>query len=83
MPSFGLYRGVWELAQYSFLASYNSGDGLTWSKLGDEKNGMKRVLITFAIEWFIFLVGAWYNDQVRRSVRRPRCRSIRLSIAGV
>ena len=64
-PSFGLYRGVWELAQYSFLASYNAGSGLTWNKLDDEKNGMIRVFITFAIEWFVFLSGAWYNDQVQ------------------
>lgn len=64
VPSFGLYRGVWELAQYSFLASYNAGTGLTWGSLKDDHNGMIRVLITFTIEWCIFLFGAWYNDQV-------------------
>ncbi len=27
LPSFGLYRGLWELAQYAFLADANNGSG--------------------------------------------------------
>ncbi|CAD7700725.1 unnamed protein product [Ostreobium quekettii] len=63
VPSFGLYRGLYELGQYAFLASSNHGEGLTWSKLGDEGNGMKWVLGVFALQWAWLMFWAWYNDQ--------------------
>lgn len=67
VPSFGLYRGLWELAQYAFLASGNGGDGITWKKLQDDGNGMKWVCIVFSIEWMWAMFMAWYNDQVQPS----------------
>ncbi|GMH42708.1 hypothetical protein BSKO_10627 [Bryopsis sp. KO-2023] len=64
VPSFGLYRGLWELAQYAFLASGNGADGLTWEKLNDEGNGMKWVFVSLSAEWAWTMFFAWYNDQV-------------------
>ena len=70
VPSFGLYRGLWELSQYAFLASRNNDVGLTWSKFGDRGNGMKWVLLVFVLEWMWFIFWAWYNDQVRSQTMR-------------
>ncbi len=59
--------GLYELAQYAFLADRNGGSGLTWSKLHDDNNGMITIWIILAVEWAVFLVEAWYLDQARPS----------------
>jgi len=65
VPAFGLFRCLYELSQYAFLADRNGGKGLTWSDLSDEGNGMIRVWIIFVVEWAIFPIIAYYMDQVR------------------
>lgn len=65
VPAFGLFRCLYELSQYAFLADRNGGQGLTWSDLSDEGNGMIRVWIIFVVEWAIFPIIAYYMDQVR------------------
>ncbi|GAB4822597.1 hypothetical protein N2152v2_009643 [Parachlorella kessleri] len=64
IPGFGLYRGLFEIAQYSFRGVYQSSVGLTWSKLDDPANGIVTVMIIFAVEWALFLLFAWYLEQV-------------------
>lgn len=60
-----LGAGLYELAQYAFLADRNGGSGLTWSKLHDDNNGMITIWIILIVEWAVFLVEAWYLDQAR------------------
>ena len=38
--------------------------GITWSKLSDDGNGLPAVMIIFAVESVIFLLAAWYIEQV-------------------
>ncbi|KAK9803177.1 hypothetical protein WJX72_009746 [[Myrmecia] bisecta] len=64
VPSFALYRGLYELSQYAFLADRNGGSGLTWQKLHDPGNAMIAVWITLAVEWALFLAQAWYIEQI-------------------
>lgn len=40
VPSFALYRGLYEFAQYAFKSGYGSGGGLSFSNLNDGYNGM-------------------------------------------
>lgn len=64
IPAFGLFRGLYELAQYAFLADRNGGTGLTWSKLSDPGNGMIRIWIIFALQWAAFPFLGYYIEQV-------------------
>ncbi|DBA88861.1 TPA: hypothetical protein ACH3X2_000106 [Trebouxia sp. C0005] len=64
IPSMGLFRGLYELSQYAFLADRNGGTGLTWAKLHDPGCGMITVWGIFAAEWVLFMTNAWYLDQV-------------------
>lgn len=65
IPSFGLYRILWEMSQYAFLRTWNGGNnGLTWKVIWDHDNDFGHILISFLIQWFLFLLMAWYNDQV-------------------
>mmetsp|Transcript_26100 Transcript_26100/g.83310 ORF Transcript_26100/g.83310 Transcript_26100/m.83310 type:complete len:926 (-) Transcript_26100:225-3002(-) len=73
VPAVGLYRGLYEMAQYSFQGAYSNSKGLTWGKLGDPNNHYDRVMIIFLFEWIIFSALAWYIEQVvddRTGVRR-------------
>ena len=56
IPTLGLFRGLYEFAEYAFLGAYTGKGGLDWSKLGDSKNGMSDVLLIFFFEWLILLV---------------------------
>lgn len=40
VPSFALYRGLYEFAQYAFKSGFGSGGGLSFSNLNDGYNGM-------------------------------------------
>lgn len=64
IPSFGLFRGLYELAQYAFLADRTGGTGLTWDKLTDPNNDMLAVWIIWAIEAILMPFWAYYIDQV-------------------
>ena len=70
IPSFGLFRGLYELAQYAFLADRTGGTGLKWSKLTDSNNDMLVVWIIWAIEAILMPFWAYYIDQVRRRACR-------------
>lgn len=63
-PGFSLYRGLYELGQYSFLGDYMGTHGMRWENLGDSNNGMKEVLIIMFVEWLVVLPIAFYVDQV-------------------
>jgi hypothetical protein len=43
---------------------YSIVQGMTWSKLGDDNNGLPAVMIIFAVEAVVFLLAAWYIEQV-------------------
>lgn len=64
-PGFALYRGLYELGQYSFNASFLGTKGMQWGNLNDQGNGIKEIFIIMAVEWFVFLVAAYYIDQVK------------------
>ena len=64
IPGFALYRGLYEIANYAFRAAYGTGTGITWSNLNDSGNGLVGVMIIFAVESVVFLVIAWYLEQV-------------------
>jgi ABC-type multidrug transport system ATPase subunit len=64
VPGFALYRGLFEISQYAFRAAYSETQGMTWAKLGDSGNGLPAVMGFFAAEAVIFLLLAWYLEQV-------------------
>lgn len=59
-----MYRGIYELSQYGFVGAYSGEIGLTWSKFGDDNNHMQYILIVLLVEWPLFLLIAWYLEQV-------------------
>ncbi|KAF6159969.1 hypothetical protein GIB67_033053 [Kingdonia uniflora] len=63
-PGFALYRGLYELSQYSLTADSLGIDGMRWKNLSDSDNGMRVVLLIMFIEWLIVLPVAFYVDQV-------------------
>ena len=64
IPAFGLYRGLYEFASYAFRGSYTGGKGLSFNEFGDPNCHMGYVMGIFAAEWAVFLLLAWYLDQV-------------------
>uniref|UniRef100_A0A7N0U007 ABC transporter domain-containing protein n=2 Tax=Kalanchoe fedtschenkoi TaxID=63787 RepID=A0A7N0U007_KALFE len=63
-PGFALYRGLFEFGQYAFNGSFMGAKGMTWENLNEQGNGMKEVFLIMSLEWVIFLVSAYYIDQV-------------------
>jgi hypothetical protein len=45
VPGWALFRGLYEMSQYAFRASYQDAQGMTWSKLGDKNNGLVAVMV--------------------------------------
>lgn len=71
-PVFSLYRGLFELGEYSGSSVYTGQpDGMTWKDLNDPGNGMKEVLIIMFIEWIVVLFLAYYLDQITSSGKSP------------
>ncbi|THU59095.1 hypothetical protein C4D60_Mb03t21380 [Musa balbisiana] len=70
IPGFSLYRGLYELSQYSFKGDQMGTSGMQWRDLNDRQNGMKDVLIIMFIEWLVFLPVAYYLDQVLGGIRK-------------
>ena len=64
VPGFALYRGLYEIAQYAFIAAYQGTMGITWSKLGQNVSGLPAVMIFMSVESVLFLLLAWYLEQV-------------------
>ena len=64
IPGFGLYRGLFDLGNYSFLAAYQNKAGRTFATLSDKQNGMLEVWIIFIAEWPLLMLLAHYLDQV-------------------
>lgn len=64
VPGFAAYRGLYELGEYGFRASYSNADGLSWSKFDEENNHMGYILLVLLIEWPVFMIAAWYLEQV-------------------
>lgn len=64
IPAFALYRGLYEFSQYAFIGNYKGSSGMRWSNLSDPKNGLKQAMTILAIEWLLFLLLAYYLDQV-------------------
>ncbi|CAL9114052.1 unnamed protein product [Musa textilis] len=70
IPGFSLYRGLYELSQYSFEGDEMETSGMQWRDLSDRQNGMKDVLIIMFVEWLVFLPVAYYLDQVLGGIRK-------------
>ncbi|VFQ62764.1 unnamed protein product [Cuscuta campestris] len=70
-PGFSLYRGLYELSQYSFTGSYMGTVGMQWKNLNDRENGMIEVLIIMVVEWVLVLFFAYYTDQIISSGKTP------------
>lgn len=70
-PGFSLFRGLYEFSYYAFLGNYMGTDGMRWKDLSDGKNGMKEVLIIMIVQWLVFLVLAYYIDQITSSGKDP------------
>lgn len=64
IPAFSLFRGLYELAQYAFLADRNGGKGLTWNKMLDPDCGMAQVWLYLLVEWALFPLIAFWLEQV-------------------
>ncbi|KAH9623722.1 hypothetical protein KSS87_006304 [Heliosperma pusillum] len=68
-PGFSLFRGLYELGQYSYIGALMNTDGMRWKNLSDSENGMKEVLIIMFLEWLLLLPVAFYIDQAGSSGR--------------
>eukprot|EP00899_Mesostigma_viride_P019984 jgi/Mesvir1/27988/Mv20187-RA.1 len=64
IPCFGLYRGLYEISQYAFVASYQGSVGLRWGDLSDNKNDMDYLFVVFVIEFIIFMILTAYLDLI-------------------
>ncbi|KAF0936072.1 hypothetical protein E2562_038568 [Oryza meyeriana var. granulata] len=62
-PAFSLYRVIHEFAQSALLENYMNSYGMNWIDLNDPKNRMRVVLTIMVLEWFLFLLLAFYLDQ--------------------
>ncbi|UPR04645.1 ABC transporter A [Chloropicon primus] len=64
IPTLGLFRGLFEFAEYAFLGAYTGNAGMNWSKFSDHKNGMEAVMLIFFFEWIVFVViGVLMHDE--------------------
>ena len=46
-------------SQYAFRASTQDTQGITWSNLSDDNNGLPGAMIIMAVEWAVFMAAAW------------------------
>ena len=59
IPGFALYRGLYEISQYAFRASYQNTEGMSFAKLSDPNCGVTAVMVIFVVEWLVFMALAW------------------------
>eukprot|EP00897_Mesotaenium_endlicherianum_P000653 jgi/Mesen1/10589/ME000085S09920 len=64
VPAFALYRGLYELAQFSFIGNYQGEGGITWGKLTGGDNGMGVAMAILLVEWLLFGALAFYFERV-------------------
>ncbi|KAG1668127.1 hypothetical protein FOA52_003914 [Chlamydomonas sp. UWO 241] len=64
IPSFSLFRCLWEMAQYAFLADLNGSSGLEFSNLSDANNGTFLAWGIMAAEAVLILWWAYYYEVV-------------------
>ncbi|PKU76587.1 ABC transporter A family member 8 isoform X1 [Dendrobium catenatum] len=63
-PGFSLYRGFYELAQYSLRVESLGAPHVGWKDINNDKQGMRAVLIIMIVEWATLVLLAYYLDQV-------------------
>ena len=49
-PSFSLYCGMYEFAQYARIGSVIGTQGMQWKDLSDTENRMKNILVIMFVE---------------------------------
>lgn len=70
IPSFSLYRGLYEFSQYAFTGSYMATSGMRWKDLNDSNNGLKEVLIIMFVEWVLLIFVAYQVASLGSGIRR-------------
>eukprot|EP00887_Chlorella_sp_A99_P004767 scaffold4.g4767.t1 len=66
LPGFGLYRGLFEISQVGGLRQLDGlRQRLCLARL--QRRSLPEVMIIFAVEWPVFLLLAWYLEQVVES----------------
>ncbi|KAG2649449.1 hypothetical protein PVAP13_1NG542900 [Panicum virgatum] len=63
LPAFSLYRIVYEFSQSVLVGKYMTSSGIQWIDMRDPKNGLAGVLTIMILEWFLFLLSAFYLDR--------------------
>ncbi len=56
-----------QISWYAYRGAYQSLPGLGWGDLSDDRNGMPAVFLIFFVETIVFLLAAWYFEQVSRA----------------
>ncbi|GBF94154.1 ABC transporter A family [Raphidocelis subcapitata] len=64
VPSFSLFRGLYEFGEYATLGTYRGMGGMAFGNLLDAGNGTVTVWAILFAEWFVFMTLAWYLEQV-------------------
>ncbi|GAX76897.1 hypothetical protein CEUSTIGMA_g4343.t1 [Chlamydomonas eustigma] len=64
VPSFTLFRALYEMSQYAFLSEGNGGPGLTFKSLHDPGNGMILAWIIMGVETVVIIGFSLYYQQV-------------------
>ena len=62
LPAFSLYRIVYEFSQSVLVGKYMTSSGIQWIDMRDPQNGLAGVLTIMILEWFLFLLSAFYLD---------------------
>ncbi|CAL5059517.1 unnamed protein product [Urochloa decumbens] len=63
LPAFSLYRIVYEFYLPLLVDNYNmASSGIQWIDMSDPDNGLAGVLTIMILEWFLFLLSAFYLD---------------------
>ncbi|CAN6277951.1 unnamed protein product [Urochloa humidicola] len=62
LPAFSLYRIVYEFSQPLLVENYMASSGIQWIDMSDPDNGLAGVLTIMILEWFLFLLSAFYLD---------------------
>lgn len=66
IPSFSLYRGLYELSWFSFNGVYTGTSGIKWDDLKTSQSGLREVIIIIVAEWCLLLPPAYYLSTRRR-----------------
>lgn len=72
IPSFSLYRGLYELSWFSFNGVYTGTSGINWNDLKTSESGLREVIIIIVVEWCLLLPAAYYLSTRRRISNKLR-----------